>query len=457
MVASTPLSGLEAATRHEYQSSTQRRYWHWHSQDEIDRIRMEVHSATSAKLREYAQQRTSAVDVVGSDAVNASTTIDPAMLSTTPATPRLHNSNNNVQTPSTLLQQQLHLSASPVTGVSVTQHNAEMSTTVPQPDPSTVQDVDALSLDECRDLILYYAQSIPSICTIMSFPVTIQHSTLTLFHRFYLHTSVMQYHPKLIMLACFWICGKAEDHWIKLDQLADRTKTAAADIAQYELTVLNQCKFHLRIYHPVRPLHGLCTILSQQYNHSINDTAKQRALQLIDYSYYNDTIFLYAPAQIALAALYSAADGSTVDSEMVHKLLSSQAADNVMYDKLLLRLRGIQAALLQAESLATQNRHELKQRCEPLAGRQRVVEAMFHRMSTASEENDSRAREAARKLKLQQRAAEMQKQRDELLGIGETSTTHHTQQNGHNDSEDEDVGFRIKRRKSKHNALIDED
>lgn len=445
-----------------FNNSTQQRYWLWKSQADLDSVRSAVHKQTIETITRYIDDQIAdelnELQAEHNDTIDATTHAEFTSDNQSPMRHHINSRTISVGTPSTLLNNKLQL---PTPANSNNQQQPEDNQQNHSLISKTNTDIEYLTLDECRDFVLYYAQSIPSISTIMSYPSYITRTTLTLFQRFYIHTSPMQYHPKYIMLCCFFICGKAEDYWIKLDQLAERTHTLSDDISKYELIIINQCKFHLRIWHPVRPLNGLIIMMKEKYDTIISSTIEQRALQLIDTAYYNDCTFLYPPSNIALAALYAAIHEDGEHSDVINKLINTQLHNSSLYNKLVNRLNEIGKVLLDSESCGKRDRSELKSICVPIAEKQQKLQELFDQIAESSSQSNIHAREAARRLKLQQRNEEMQRQRDELLGINSNHITSPKRplnnDNDNNDDDDDDVGFKIKRRKSKHNALIDDD
>lgn len=98
------------------------------------------------------------------------------------------------------------------------------------------------------------------------------------FKRFYIHNSVMNYHPKEIMYennvdscicakcgcfraTCVYLACKVEEFNVSISQFianikGDREK-AADIILNNELLLMEQLNFHLAIHNPFRPVEGL--------------------------------------------------------------------------------------------------------------------------------------------------------------------------------------------------------
>ncbi|VEN59131.1 unnamed protein product [Callosobruchus maculatus] len=81
------------------------------------------------------------------------------------------------------------------------------------------------------------------------------------FKRFYINNSVMNYHPKEIMVTCIYLACKVEEFNVSIQQFVanikgDREK-ATDIILNNELLLMEQLNFHLSIHNPFRPVEGL--------------------------------------------------------------------------------------------------------------------------------------------------------------------------------------------------------
>ena len=53
------------------------------------------------------------------------------------------------------------------------------------------------------------------------------------------------------MPTCLFLAGKVEEgHYVDMATLVDKLKCSAEDTARYEVTVLSDIEFDLRVYHP---------------------------------------------------------------------------------------------------------------------------------------------------------------------------------------------------------------
>ena len=141
----------------------------------------------------------------------------------------------------------------------------------------------------------------------------------------------MNYHPKEIMyvssifmnvfyilnafsfrVTCIYLSAKVEEFNVSINQFVanikgDREK-AADVILNNELLLMEQLNFHLAIHNPFRPVEGLLIDIKTRCP-QLNDPERLRPGidQLLDKVFLTDAVLLYAPSQIALAAVLHAA------------------------------------------------------------------------------------------------------------------------------------------------------
>ncbi|XP_035215693.1 cyclin-H-like, partial [Stegodyphus dumicola] len=80
------------------------------------------------------------------------------------------------------------------------------------------------------------------------------------FKRFYLNNSVMDFHPKDIVVTCVYLASKVEEFNVSIGQFVanvkgDREK-ATEIILNHELLLMQQLNFDLAIYNAFRPVEG---------------------------------------------------------------------------------------------------------------------------------------------------------------------------------------------------------
>lgn len=66
---------------------------------------------------------------------------------------------------------------------------------------------------------VFYEQKIQEVCGAFQFPHKIQATAIIYFKRFYLQWSVMEHHPKHIMLTCIYAACKIEENHVSAEEL----------------------------------------------------------------------------------------------------------------------------------------------------------------------------------------------------------------------------------------------
>nr|CAG4650240.1 EOG090X080D [Sida crystallina] len=130
--------------------------------------------------------------------------------------------------------------------------------------------------------------------------------------RFYLNNSVMDYHPKEILVTCVYLASKVEEFNVSMDQFVgnlkgDREK-AAYIILSNELLLMQQLNYHLTIHNPFRPLEGMMIDIKTRFS-SLRDAERLRPGidEFLEKVFYTDAILVYSPSQIALASIIHSA------------------------------------------------------------------------------------------------------------------------------------------------------
>ena len=136
------------------------------------------------------------------------------------------------------------------------------------------------------------------------------------FKRFYLHVSPMEEDPKGIMLAAIYLAGKVEEERIQIGDLVPKywEKCDKDALLALEQRLLETLRFQLVVRSPFRCLTGLLQDLYGEISSSSSAAANEelnsllrRASTRVAEALISDAPLLYAPQQVALAALLSAA------------------------------------------------------------------------------------------------------------------------------------------------------
>ncbi|KAL8473977.1 hypothetical protein ACS0TY_030720 [Phlomoides rotata] len=114
----------------------------------------------------------------------------------------------------------------------------------------------ALKTEEEQLLRAFYEFKIQDVCDAFKFPRKIQATALIYFKRFYLQWSVMEHHPKNIMLTCIYAACKAEENHVSAEELGKGIEQDHQIILDNEMLVIQSLGFDLIVYAPYRALEG---------------------------------------------------------------------------------------------------------------------------------------------------------------------------------------------------------
>ncbi|KAA0203153.1 hypothetical protein HAZT_HAZT004374 [Hyalella azteca] len=142
--------------------------------------------------------------------------------------------------------------------------------------------------------------------------------------RFFLYNSVMDHHPKHVMHTCIYLACKIEEFYVTITDYVHNVPGSAKDkermasmILNSELQTTQELQFHLIVHQPYRPLEGLLIDLKARYEGLQDAEALRGAVELfLEKLHLTDAPLLYAPSQLALAAVTTAASklGQNLDS-----------------------------------------------------------------------------------------------------------------------------------------------
>jgi len=178
-----------------------------------------------------------------------------------------------------------------------------------------------LTVQEERQLVQHYEYVLKDFCGKFSpaMPKYVVGTTMAYMKRFYLENSVMDYHPRDVMLTALYLACKVEEFNVSIAQFVGNLKgdrNKAADLVlSYELMVMEKLHFQLTVHNPYRPLDGFFIDLKTRYQHELNqpEVLRKNADAFVDKSLNTNVMLLYPPAHIALAALAHSAGESKVD------------------------------------------------------------------------------------------------------------------------------------------------
>lgn len=186
------------------------------------------------------------------------------------------------------------------------------------------------SFEDEQTLLFFYTKNIVNVVNFFRMPTKVKATAVCFFKRFYLFNSLMAYHPRNIHYTCVFLAAKSENYFMSVESFCKCLPNVEPQhILDLEFTVLQALKFNLLVHHPFTSLYGFFldiqeVLLSTNPELSKADISSLGVLYdkakqwLNDWALLSDTIFLYAPPQIALAALY------TIDKDKTSTYLKSK-------------------------------------------------------------------------------------------------------------------------------------
>uniref|UniRef100_A0A453HC43 Cyclin-like domain-containing protein n=1 Tax=Aegilops tauschii subsp. strangulata TaxID=200361 RepID=A0A453HC43_AEGTS len=87
-------------------------------------------------------------------------------------------------------------------------------------------------------------------------PIKFRATAIIYFKRFYLQWSVMEHHPKHIMLTCVYASCKVEENHVSAEELGKGIQQDHQIILNNEMIVLKSLDFDLIVYAPYRSIEG---------------------------------------------------------------------------------------------------------------------------------------------------------------------------------------------------------
>ncbi|XP_037085347.1 cyclin-H-like isoform X2 [Pollicipes pollicipes] len=189
-----------------------------------------------------------------------------------------------------------------------------------------------LSAQEEKIVTQYYEYHLRDFCKVFQppMPKAVLGTASHYFKRFYMHSSVMDFHPKGILVTCVYLSCKVEEFNVSIGQFVANVKgdkdKATDIILNNELTVMHAVNYHLTVHNPFRPVEGLLIDIKTRCS-SLQSPDRLRAGidEFLEAVLFTDAVLLFAPAQIALAAILYAVSRvqENLDAYVTSQLLSS--------------------------------------------------------------------------------------------------------------------------------------
>ncbi|TDL28406.1 cyclin-like protein [Rickenella mellea] len=172
--------------------------------------------------------------------------------------------------------------------------------------PGSSANVSFLTPEEENLLVKLYIGKISQLCGLFKFSEEVEATAITYLKRFYLKNTVMDWHPKNVMLTALFLATKTTNHPISLEFYASHIpKTTPSDVLDLEFLVAQSLGFEFSVWHAHRALWGLWLDIQTLPDISITTLSQVQeiALQQIRASRLTDAELIYTPSQIALACL----------------------------------------------------------------------------------------------------------------------------------------------------------
>ena len=120
-----------------------------------------------------------------------------------------------------------------------------------------------LSEQEEADVVFYFSVKMGQFCEKFKPPMPryVRGTAFHYFKRFYLHNSVMDYHPKEILVTAVYLASKVEEFNVSMQQFVANVQgnqeRATKIILNNELLLMQELQFHLTVHNPFRAVEGL--------------------------------------------------------------------------------------------------------------------------------------------------------------------------------------------------------
>uniref|UniRef100_A0A1D1YBE9 Cyclin-H1-1 n=1 Tax=Anthurium amnicola TaxID=1678845 RepID=A0A1D1YBE9_9ARAE len=201
-----------------------------------------------------------------------------------------------------------------------------------------------LNIEEEQLMRMFYEHKIQEVCAAFKFPHKIQATAIIYFKRFYLQWSVMEHHPKHIMLTCIYASCKIEESHVSAEELGKGIEQDHHVILNNEMSVLQSLGFDLIVYAPYRSIEGFIVDMEEFCQASDDQLQmfkdlRERAILEADMIMLTDAPLIFPPGQLALAALYR--------SNEVHRVIDFER----YLDSMVSRQRSLHSALELIESI----------------------------------------------------------------------------------------------------------
>ncbi|KAM9465514.1 cyclin-H isoform 1-T1 [Salvelinus alpinus] len=189
-----------------------------------------------------------------------------------------------------------------------------------------VSDAVLLEAHEENVLFRHYEKRLLDFCNAFKpvMPKSVVGTAIMYFRRFYLNNSLMEYHPRTIMLICAYLSCKVDEFNVSSTQFvgnlvqesAAGQERALEQILEYELLLIQQLNFHLVVHTPYRPMEGLLIDIKTRYPLLENPESLRKSVDdFLTRVTLTDSGLLFPPSQIAMTAILNSASRAGLSME----------------------------------------------------------------------------------------------------------------------------------------------
>lgn len=235
---------------------------------------------------------------------------------------------------------------------------------------------ESLLLNPHEELVLFkhYEKRLLDFCAVFkpTMPKSVTGIAVMYFRRFYLNNSLMDYHPRTIMLTCTYLACKVDEFNVTCIQFVGNLQETPAgqewameQILEYELLLIQQLNFHLVIHTPYRPMEGFLIDLKTRYPMLENpEVLRKSADDFLNRVAMTDAGLLASPSQIALTAMLNSASRAGLNMESYLTECMGLKDDKETLSKLMETMRRIKHIMKKYEMPKPEEVNACKQKLE---------------------------------------------------------------------------------------------
>ncbi|XP_060926849.1 cyclin-H [Limanda limanda] len=187
---------------------------------------------------------------------------------------------------------------------------------------------DSMLLERHEEDVLFrhYEKRLLDFCNLFKpvMPKSVVGTAIMYFKRFYMNNSIMEYHPRIIMLTCAYLSCKVDEFNVSSTQFVGNLvqespagqERVLEQILEFELLLIQQLHFHLVVHNPYRPMEGLLIDIKTRYPTLENpESLRKNADDFLTQAAMTDAGLLFPPSQIALTAILNSASRASLSME----------------------------------------------------------------------------------------------------------------------------------------------